>query len=101
MAGIRHAIEKRPLLLFFSSRESGPARRMASLIAWVAVKEKRHLRVVEVDLDQGRDLASALEVGSVPALVLMRGNVVLDRLDGRATGPEIERFLGPYLERGG
>ena len=95
------AIETRPLLLFFASRQSGPARRMTSLIAWVTVKYRRHLRVVELDIDRARDLADALEVVDAPALVLVENNVVLDRLDGRATGPEIERFLEPYLERSG
>jgi thioredoxin-like negative regulator of GroEL len=89
--------EERPLLLFFARRQSGPARRMASLIAWVTVKHKQRLRVVEVDIEEACELANALHVESAPALVLVRGNVILDRLDGRATGPEIERFLAPHI----
>jgi thioredoxin-like negative regulator of GroEL len=71
---------------------------MASLVAWVTVKHRRKLRVVELDIDEVRDLADALEVEAAPALVLFEDNVVVDKLEGRATGPEIERFLEPHLD---
>jgi thioredoxin-like negative regulator of GroEL len=99
MAPVPEMQEERPLLLFFASRKSGPARRMGSLIAWVTVRHRRDLRVLEVEIDEARDLADALDVADAPALVLMDGNVMLGRLDGRATGPEIERFLEPHLAR--
>lgn len=86
-------VDDRPLLLFFSSRRSGPARRMASLVAWRGVSRKRVLRVVEVDVDERPDLAADLEVVEVPALVLVDGARIVGRLDGRATGPEIDRLL--------
>lgn len=89
--------EDRPLLLFFSSRRSGPARRMASLVAWVTVRQKRRLRVLEVDIDNSPELADELQVTSAPALVLVDGDEVVDRLEGRATGAEIDRFLEPHL----
>ncbi len=91
--------EPRPLLVFFSSRRSGPARRMASLVAWVSVSQKRRLRVVEVDIDADHDLADELDVSSAPSLVLIEGGAVIDRLEGRATGAEIERFLHAHLPR--
>jgi thioredoxin-like negative regulator of GroEL len=99
MAPRDSAPEKRLLLLFFSSKSSGPARRMSSLIAWVTVNEKRRLRVVEVDIDDERALADELAVESAPTLVLLEERMILDRLAGRATGPEIQRFLEPHLER--
>jgi thioredoxin-like negative regulator of GroEL len=89
--------DDRPLLLFFSNRRSGPARRMSSLIAWVGVTEKKRLRVVEVDADANARLAQALEVSSVPTVVLLRGEEVLGRLDGRATGTDISRLIKPHV----
>ena len=56
--------------------------------------------MLEVDIDEARRLSNALEVESAPALVLLEGKVVVDRLEGRATGPEIERFLEPHLSAG-
>jgi thioredoxin-like negative regulator of GroEL len=89
--------DDRPVLLFFSNRRSGPARRMASLVAWFGVTEKKRLRVVQVDTDANEDLAKALEVSTVPTLVLLRGRKVLDRLDGRATGKQISRMISPHM----
>ena len=89
--------DERPLLLFFSTRRSGPARRMSSLVAWIRVTEKKRLRVVEVDAEDHAELADALEVSTVPTLVLMRGRKILGRLDGRATGNDITRLIRPHL----
>lgn len=89
--------DERPTLLFFTSRRSGPARRMSSLVAWIRVTEKTRLRVLEVDADAQRPLAEALEVNTVPSLVLVSGSEVLGRLEGRSTGREIERLIRPHV----
>ncbi len=91
------ANDERPLLVFFSDRRSGPARRMASLVAWVGVTEKRRLRVATVDIDQSPKLARALDVSAAPALVLLRGETVLGRHQGRATGREIARMIARHV----
>ena len=70
---------------------------MSSLVAWVRVTEKKRLRVVEVDADDHADLADALEVSTVPTIVLLRGRKILGRLDGRATGSDITRLIRPHL----
>lgn len=95
----KHTKDDRPVLLFFSTKKSGPARRMASLVAWVRVTEKKRLRVVEIDADANRALAAALDVSAVPTLVLLDGSKVLGRLEGRATGSEITELIGPYIRR--
>lgn len=89
--------DERPTLVFFSSRRSGPARRMSSLVAWVRVTEKSRLRVLEVDADANESLMRALHVSTVPALVLLGDRRVLARLEGRATGREIEHLIRPHV----
>jgi thioredoxin-like negative regulator of GroEL len=89
--------DDRPLLLFFSNRRSGPARRMSSLVAWFRVTQKKRLRVVEVDADDHAELVNALDVTVVPTLVLLRGGRVLDRCEGRVTGNEITRMLERHV----
>ena len=96
----KHGRDERPVLLFFSNRRSGPARRMSSLVAWVGVTEKKRLRVLEVDADDHRELAKALDVSIVPTLVLLRGRKVLGRLDGRVTGNDITRLIRPFVGSG-
>jgi thioredoxin-like negative regulator of GroEL len=84
---------KRPILLFFTRRTSGPARRMESLIAHYARTERDRVRVVQVDADEHAVLAERLSVQQVPALVLVKERTPVDRLDGRATGAQIEQMI--------
>jgi thioredoxin-like negative regulator of GroEL len=89
--------DERPLLVFFTSHRSGPARRMESLLAHIARKERGRLRVSKVDVDDRPDLAKRFQVGEVPALALVVERRVVSRLDGRATAPRIESMLEPHL----
>ena len=98
--GLRAALpnhDDRPLLLFFSSTRSGPARRMESLLAHIARKERHRLRVVQVDVDDRSDLAGKVGVSAAPALVLVRDRRVLARIDGRASAPRIEQMIEQHL----
>lgn len=88
----------RPLLLFFTSERSGPGRRMESLLAHLARKERDRLRVSRVDVQKAPELADRLDVADVPTLVLVQEHRVVARLDGRASAPSIERMLAPHLE---
>ena len=88
---------ERPLLVFFTSQRSGPARRMESLLAHIARKERGRLHVSKVDVDERPDVAERFRVDQVPSLALVVGQRVVSRLDGRATAPRIESMLEPYL----
>jgi thioredoxin 2 len=88
--------DPRPLLVFFTSARSGPARRMESLVAHVARKERERLRVTNVDVDARPDLAEKFSIKDVPALVLVADRKVVARLEGRASAPRIERMLDEY-----
>src|SRR5881296_396248 len=79
--------DAKPLLVFFWSERSGPARRMESLLAHVARKERSRLRVIRVDVDQQPAVAQRFEVSDVPTLVLVKGKRVVGRIDGRASAP--------------
>jgi thioredoxin-like negative regulator of GroEL len=87
----------KPVLLFFTRSTSGPARRMESLIAWIKVTQRKRLDVVAVDIEDHPDLAHRLSVDDVPALVLVADGRAVERIDGRATGHEIDRMIDPYL----
>lgn len=89
--------ESRPLLVFFTSRRSGPARRMESLLAQIARKERAALRVKKVDVDERPDVARRFRVAEVPSLALVKGKRVVARLDGRSTAPTIESMIEPHL----
>ena len=92
------APDDRPLLVFFTSHRSGPARRMESLLAHIARKERSRLRVRKIDVDERPEVAERFRVGQVPSLALIVGKRVVSRIDGRATAPRIESMLEPHLQ---
>jgi thioredoxin-like negative regulator of GroEL len=89
--------DERPLLVFFTSHRSGPARRMESLLAHIARKERDRLRVSKVDVDDRPEVAERFRVRQVPSLALIVERRVVSRLEGRATAPRIESMLEPHL----
>jgi thioredoxin 1 len=88
------------MLIFFTSHRSGPARRMESLLAHIARKERETLAVKRVDVDERPDLAERFRVAEVPALALVKGKRVVARLEGRATAPKIETMLDAHVREG-
>ena len=89
--------DDKPLLVFFTSERSGPARRMESLLAHLARKERTRVRVMRVEVDDQPELAQKFRVEDVPTLVLVMRKRVIDRLDGRASAPKIEAMLERHV----
>jgi thioredoxin-like negative regulator of GroEL len=86
-----------PALLFLGQGRSGPSRRMDSLVAWVKVTQKKRLRVVRVDADENPALVRRLGISTLPALVLVKNRRVLGRIEGRATGRQIDDLIRPHV----
>jgi thioredoxin 1 len=93
--------KERPLLVFFTSRRSGPARRMESLLAHIARKERDIVRVKKVDVDEHPELAQRFRISEVPSLALVKGKRVVARLEGRSTAPRIESMLEEHARETG
>jgi len=70
---------------------------MESLVAWVKVTQKKRLRVIDVDADENPTVVEKLEIGQIPALVLIKDRRVLGRIEGRATGQQIDALIRPHL----
>ena len=87
-----------PTLVFVGSRRCGASRRMESLVAWVKVTHKKRLRVVDLDTEQSPGLARRLGVERTPTLLVLQDGSVVRRLEGRATGRQIEALIQPFLD---
>ena len=90
-----------PLLVFFTTTRSGPARRMESLLAHLARKERGRLRISRIDADAAPEWVERLGVTNIPTLVLIKDRRPVARLEGRVSAPQIERMLEPHLARRG
>lgn len=86
-----------PMLLFFTNGTSGPARRMESLLAHLARKERDRLRISRIDLDAAPDWGERFAIEDVPTLVLLKDKRPVERLEGRVSSPQIERMIAPHL----
>jgi thioredoxin 1 len=86
-----------PTLLFFTNGTSGPARRMESLLAHLARKERDRLRISRIDLDSSPEWAERFSIEDVPTLVLLKDKRPVERLEGRVSSPQIERMIAPHL----
>ena len=86
-----------PMLLFFTHARSGPARRMESLLAHLARKERTRLRIARIDVDSQPDWVERLGVTEIPTLVLIKERRPVGRLEGRVSAPQIERMIAPHL----
>jgi len=91
---------RRVLLVFFSALKSGPARRLESLLAQLARKERHRLSVQSVDVEEQPELARRFRIRKVPTLVLVRGRRTVARLEGRANAAEIEELVDEHLDGG-
>jgi thioredoxin-like negative regulator of GroEL len=89
---------RRSLLVFFSALRSGPARRMESLLAQLARKERHRLSVKNVDVEEQPELAKRFKVRKVPTLVLVKGRRAVARLEGRVNAAEIEELVEEHLD---
>jgi len=89
--------ESRATLIFFTSESSGPARRMESMLARVAVKEQDRLLLRRVDVVKHARLVRKFGVKQAPCLVLVVDRRVAGRIDGRANKTQIELLLAEHV----
>jgi thioredoxin 1 len=87
----------RNLLVFFSALRSGPARRMDSLLAHFARKERHRLQVTQVDVEEQPELAEQFKVETVPTIVLVKDKRAVARLEGKVNAAEIEELVDEHL----
>lgn len=86
-----------PALVFVHSRRDGASRKMESLVAWIKVTQKKRLRVVDLDAERSTALAERLRIRKIPSLLLVKDRRVVGRLEGRATGRQIEELIRAHL----
>jgi thioredoxin-like negative regulator of GroEL len=90
-------IAAQPLLLFFSSARSGPCRRLESVLAHVARRQRSRLSILRVDVDEHGDVAARFGIRSLPTVVLVRDKRAVCRLDGRISAARIEAAIDEHL----
>jgi thioredoxin-like negative regulator of GroEL len=89
-----------PLLVVFSDRRSGRARRAEGFLAQVLQRRRNHgtFRLRQVDVGDRPDLADRFAVDAAPTLLVIENKRVRARLAAPGGCREIESLLAPWLK---
>ena len=85
--------QDKPVLVDFYADWCGPCQIQLPVIDQIAAKHAGELEVVKVNVDDQPDLAQAYGVRSIPALFLLRGQDILDRMVGYQSEQVLEERL--------
>ena len=90
--------DDKPLLVFFTSQRSGPARRMESLLAHLARKERMRVRVMRVEVEAQPELAEKFR-DLAKTLAKNEDQIVKELTDIQGEPVEIGGYYRPDLEK--
>jgi thioredoxin-like negative regulator of GroEL len=92
-------VSDRALLMYFTSRRSGPARRVESLLDQVLQERKNHeaFERTVVDVDDNGPVADEYAVEAVPTILVVEDGREVCRIDGRPSVAALREALSPWL----
>jgi thioredoxin 2 len=77
----------------------GPCRVVSPMLAAVAREYAGRIKVVKVNVDENPRLAQDFGASSIPTMVVIKGDRVVDRIVGAIPPNELRMRLFPYLMR--
>jgi thioredoxin-like negative regulator of GroEL len=89
-----------PVLVVFSDRRSGPARRAEGFLAQVLQRRGNHdtFRLHQVDVGDRPELAERFAVDAAPTMLVIEDKQVRVRITSPNGCREIESLLAPWLK---
>ncbi|HKZ91826.1 MAG TPA: thioredoxin [Candidatus Limnocylindrales bacterium] len=77
----------------------GPCRVVGPMLAALAAEYAGRIKVVKVNVDENPMLAQDFDASSIPTLVVIKGDRVVDRIVGLVPPNDLKMRLFPYLMR--
>lgn len=77
----------------------GPCRVVGPMLAALAKEYAGRMKVVKVNVDENPRLAQGFDASSIPTLVVIKGDRVVDRIVGLIPPSDLKMRLFPYLMR--
>ena len=82
-----------PVLVDFYATWCGPCRRQGPIIDKVASTYKGKLKVYRVDVDKNQELASALQISSIPVLAVFKDGHIVSASEGLTSEPDVVQLV--------
>jgi thioredoxin 2 len=86
-----------PVVVDFWAAWCGPCRMISPVLEDLAKRHAGDLKVVKVDVDANRELATRFGAQSIPLLVVIRDGQEIDRVVGALPRAALEQRLRPVL----
>jgi len=86
-----------PVLVDFWASWCGPCRMVAPVLEQIAAEMKDELRIVKYNTEENKRVASALNIRSLPSMVLFRDGEVVDVQIGAVPAPRLRTWLEKRL----
>jgi len=83
------------VLVKFGAKWCGPCKLVDAELGKLADQEPQ-LRIIEVDIDSDKELARKYKVNSIPNMVLIRSNEILDRQVGFMSADELSGWVRAF-----
>lgn len=85
------------VLAYFWAQWCGPCRLMGPSLDWAAAEYADGLKIVKLEVDPNPESVKRCQVEGVPALLLHRDGVLIDRSEGAISREKLAMFLAPHL----
>ena len=86
-----------PVLVDFWAPWCGPCRMLAPTIDLIATEYEGKAKVVKVNTDEATQVATKLQIASIPTLMIFKGGETVDRMVGALPKDQITSKLDAQL----
>ena len=74
----------------------GPCQMLMPVLKEIA-EERQDIDIIEIDVDESRNLAYQYEIEAVPTMIIFRNGTAIDRIGGFYPKAELEEVLKRYI----